>query len=129
MALLLALVRAAPERVALLARLRTMGLTRRQGRGLLVVESLPLALAAAGGGVLAGWAAVALLGPGIDLTATALGGRSAAGVPGPVTPAADPWSLLLPAAAVVVLAVAASAAQAWAATGRTTTELRAGDTR
>ncbi|MFJ9700716.1 FtsX-like permease family protein [Streptomyces fradiae] len=128
-ALLLALVRAAPERVALLARLRTMGLTRRQGRGLLVVESLPLALAAAGGGVLAGWAAVALLGPGIDLTATALGGRSAAGVPGPVTPAADPWSLLLPAAAVVVLAVAASAAQAWAATGRTTTELRAGDTR
>ncbi|MFE1579632.1 FtsX-like permease family protein [Streptomyces fradiae] len=128
-ALLLALVRAAPERVALLARLRTMGLPRRQGRGLLVVESLPLALAAAGGGVLAGWAAVALLGPGIDLTATALGGRSAAGVPGPVTPAADPWSLLLPAAAVVVLAVAASAAQAWAATGRTTTELRAGDTR
>ncbi|GAA4939204.1 hypothetical protein GCM10023238_01110 [Streptomyces heliomycini] len=62
-------MRAAPERAALLARLRTMGLTRAQGRRLLVLESLPQALLAALGGVLTAWATVRLLAPGIDLTA------------------------------------------------------------
>lgn len=59
-ALLLALLRAAPERAALLARLRTMGLTRAQGRRLLVLESLPQALLAAGGGALTGWSTIRL---------------------------------------------------------------------
>lgn len=68
LALLLSLASAAPERAALLARLRTMGLTRAQGRRLLVLESLPQALPAALGGILTGWAAVRLLSPGIDLT-------------------------------------------------------------
>ncbi|GGQ00912.1 FtsX-like permease family protein [Streptomyces roseolilacinus] len=129
LALLLALLQAAPERTALLARLRTMGLTRRQGRRLLVLESLPQALLAAGGGVLTGWVAIGLLAPGIDLAAPALAGRGGFAATGPVPPAADPWSLLLPAVAVVVLAVGVAAAQAWPATRRTTTELRAGDAR
>ena len=77
--LLLALARAAPERTALLARLRTMGLTRRQARRLLVLEALPQAVLAAAGGTLTGWAAIRLLAPGIDLTAT---GPGAGGAPG-----------------------------------------------
>ncbi|CAL9570062.1 FtsX-like permease family protein [Streptomyces sp. enrichment culture] len=129
LALLLALLQAAPERTALLVRLRTMGLTRRQGRRLLVLESLPQALLAAGGGTLTGWVAIGLLGPGIDLAAPALAGRGEGAATGPVAPVADPWSLLLSALAVVVLAVAVAAATARPATRRTTTELRAGDTR
>ncbi|CAM5654838.1 hypothetical protein SALBM217S_04902 [Streptomyces griseoloalbus] len=57
------LLRAAPERAALLARLRTMGLTRAQGRRLLILESLPQALLAAVGGVLTAWAAIRLPAP------------------------------------------------------------------
>ncbi|NNN37578.1 ABC transporter permease, partial [Streptomyces sp. S3(2020)] len=72
LALLLSLLRAAPERTALLARLRTMGLTRAQGRRLLILESLPQAVLASAGGALTGWATVALLSPGIDLTTIAL---------------------------------------------------------
>ncbi|CAL9311743.1 FtsX-like permease family protein [Streptomyces sp. SudanB25_2051] len=129
LALLLALLQAAPERTALLVRLRTMGLTRRQGRRLLVLESLPQALLAAAGGVLTGWVAIVLLGPGIDLTAPALAGHGGGAATGPVAPVAEPWSLLLSALAVVVLAVAVAAVTARSATRRTTTELRAGDTR
>ncbi|MFI6287546.1 FtsX-like permease family protein [Streptomyces sp. NPDC051018] len=129
LALLLSLLRSAPERVALLARLRTMGLTRRQGRRLLVLESLPQTLLAAVGGVLAGWAAILLLSPGIDLDRLALAARRLSS-PVPVRLTADPWSLLLPAFAVVVIAAGVAAAQAWVTTRRTsTTELRAGDTR
>ncbi|MFJ8807936.1 FtsX-like permease family protein [Streptomyces sp. NPDC102490] len=128
LALLLSLASAAPERAALLARLRTMGLTRAQGRRLLVLESLPQALPAALGGVLTGWAAVRLLSPGIDLTTIA--------VSAPTSPAgraelsADPWSLAVPAVAVLVLAVGVAAFQAWW-TGRrgAVAELRAGDAR
>ncbi|MGW6919350.1 hypothetical protein ACWGB8_36880 [Kitasatospora sp. NPDC054939] len=67
LAVLLTLLRAAPERVALLARLRTMGLRPRQGLALILAEALPQALVAALGGGLAALAAVALLGPAIDL--------------------------------------------------------------
>ncbi|MEV5434858.1 FtsX-like permease family protein [Streptomyces sp. NPDC052682] len=128
LALLLTLVRAAPERAAFLARLRTMGLTRAQGRRLLVLESLPQALLAAAGGALTAWAAIRLLAPGIDLTTIAL-----ASTPSPQgrTPLrTDPLSLLVPAVAVVVLAVGIAAGQAWW-TGRrgAVRELRAGDTR
>lgn len=128
LALLLALLRAAPERTAMLARLRTMGLTRAQGRRLLVLESLPQAVLAAAGGALTGWATIRLLSPGIDLTTIALpAGAASAG--GNVL-RTDPLSLALPAAGVLVLAVAVAVAQAWW-TGRrgSVRELRAGDAR
>ncbi|MGW2558946.1 ABC transporter permease [Streptomyces sp. NPDC001514] len=130
LALLLSLLQTAPERAALLARLRTMGLTTRQGRQLLGLESLPQALLAAGGGILVGWATILLLAPGIDLGRLAL--ATAPGV-APVDGAslrADPWSLALPAAGVVALAGAVAAGQAWWAGRRgSITELRAGDMR
>jgi putative ABC transport system permease protein len=128
LALLLALLRAAPERAALLARLRTMGLTRAQGRRLLVLESLPQALLAAVGGALTGWATVRLLSPGIDLTTLAL--PSTAAATGGNALRTDPLSLLLPAAAVLLLTVGVAAGQAWW-TGRkgSVRELRAGDAR
>ncbi|MFC4471114.1 ABC transporter permease [Streptomyces xiangluensis] len=130
LALLLALVRAAPERAALLARLHTMGLTRSQGRRLLVLEALPGALLAAAGGALTGWAAVRLLAPGIDLTTIALATPGGAPPPGTAPLHTDPASLLLPALAVLLLATGIAAAQAWW-TGRkgSVTELRAGDAR
>ncbi|MFI6849156.1 hypothetical protein ACIBJD_31785 [Kitasatospora sp. NPDC050467] len=69
LAVLLTLLRAAPERVALLARLRTMGLRPRQGLALIIAETLPQTLIAAVGGGLSALAAAALLGPAIDLSA------------------------------------------------------------
>ncbi|MFD7000175.1 hypothetical protein ACFWA5_28860 [Streptomyces mirabilis] len=130
LALLLSLLRSAPERAALLARLRTMGLTPRQGRRLLSLDALPQALLAASGGMLAGWATVRLLAPGIDLERLAL--ATAAGRV-PVIGASlrtDVWSLLLPAAGTVLLAWAVAVAQAWWAGRRTSiTELRTGGMR
>ncbi|MGV9989928.1 FtsX-like permease family protein [Streptomyces sp. NPDC003374] len=128
LALLLALLRAAPERAALLARLRTMGLTRAQGRRLLVLESLPQALLAAAGGALTGWATVRLLSPGIDLTVVALPSTAEAAAGRGLR--TDPLSLALPALAVLLLAVGVAVAQAWW-TGRrgSVRELRAGDAR
>ncbi|MFJ9442219.1 hypothetical protein ACIRRH_10130 [Kitasatospora sp. NPDC101235] len=69
LAVLLTLLRAAPDRTAVLARLRTMGLRPRQGLALIVAESLPQTLAAAVGGGLVAMAAVALLGGAFDLSA------------------------------------------------------------
>ncbi|MFF8836690.1 FtsX-like permease family protein [Streptomyces sp. NPDC015130] len=129
-AVLLSLMQSAPERNTLLARLRTMGLTRRQGRRLLGLEALPQAVLAALGGMLVGWATVPLLAPGIDLFRLAL-----ATAPGfaPLDSAplrADPWSLVLPALGVVVLTGLAAAGQAWWAGRRSSIkELRAGDAR
>lgn len=104
LAVLLALLHSAPQRAALLARLRTIGLSRGQGRRLLVLESLPQALLAAGGGVLSAVAAITLLAPGVDLAHVALAARGRLAELGDVTLRADPWSLLLPAVGVVVLA-------------------------
>ncbi|WP_445524570.1 ABC transporter permease [Streptomyces cyslabdanicus] len=128
LALLLALLRAAPERAALLARLRTMGLTRAQGRRLLVLESLPQALLAAAGGALTGWATVLLLSPGVDLTTIALPSTGAS--VGENALRTDPLSLALPAAAVLLLTVGIAMGQAWW-TGRrgSVRELRVGDAR
>ncbi|WP_416978489.1 ABC transporter permease [Streptomyces sp. T028] len=127
LALVLSLLRAAPERAALLARLRTLGLTSRQGRRLLGLEALPQALVTAGGGVAVGWATVLLVAPGVDLDRLAL--PTTTGAQG-ATLRADLWSLVLPAAGAVLLAGAVALGQAWWAGRRTPiTHLRAGDMR
>lgn len=126
LALLLSLLRAAPERIALLARLRTMGLTRAQGRRLLVLESLPQAVLAAAGGALTGWGAIRLLAPGMDLTAVALPPSVVPRGQTPLSP--DAWSLTLPTLAVVAVTVGIAGVQAWWAGRRgAVRELRAGD--
>ncbi|WLW54921.1 ABC transporter permease [Streptomyces sp. YU58] len=128
LALLLALLRTAPERIALLARLRTMGLTRAQGRRLLVLESLPQAALAATGGFLTGWATIHLLAPGIDLTTIALAAPQ--GSAGRTSLRTDPLSLTAPAASVLLLTVGVATAQAWWSGRRgSVRELRAGDSR
>ncbi|ULR49150.1 ABC transporter permease [Streptomyces deccanensis] len=125
LALVLTVLRTAPARGALLARLRTMGMTRSQGRRLLILTALPQAFLAAAGGVLTGWAAIHLLSPGVDITAVALASPSA--VEGAVL-RTDPLSLAVPALAVLLLAVGVPAGQAWW-TGRrgSVRELRLGD--
>ncbi|MEU0673782.1 ABC transporter permease [Streptomyces sp. NPDC006172] len=125
LALMLTVLRTAPERGALLARLRTMGMTRSQGRRLLILTSLPQAFLAATGGVLTGWAAVRLLSPGVDLATIALASPSALEGAALRT---DPLSLAVPALAVLLLAVGAPAAQAWWSGRRgSVRELRLGD--
>ncbi|MDN3022824.1 ABC transporter permease [Streptomyces sp. S.PB5] len=130
LALLLSLLRAAPERTALLARLRTMGLTRSQGRRLLILESLPQAVLAAVGGALTGWATVILLSPGIDLTTIALASSAPAAPSGRAELSTSPLSLAIPATAVVLMTVGVAGVQAWWSGRRgSVRELRAGDTR
>ncbi|SHK96844.1 FtsX-like permease family protein [Actinacidiphila paucisporea] len=130
LALLLSLMAAAPGRLALLARLRTLGMPQRQSRRLVLLESLPQVLLAAVGGVLVGLAVVPLLGPGIDLHALTFG-SSGRETPQPSTGIglrADPWSLALPSAVLLLLACAVLLGQAWlSGRRRESTELRAGD--
>jgi putative ABC transport system permease protein len=129
LAVLLSLLQTAPERTTLLARLRTMGLTPRQGRRLLAFEAMPQALLAAFGGLLVGWATIVLLAPGIDLGALALAGGDPS-APQTAALRTDPWSLALPAIGVVALATAVAGVQArWASRRGSIKELRAGDTR
>ncbi|MFJ3913596.1 hypothetical protein [Streptomyces vinaceus] len=121
LAVLLRLTRTLPERAALLARLRTMGLRRRQGVQLILAETLPQTLAAAAGGALVAAAAVALLGPAMDLS-TLVGASVPTGVrltAGPVLTQALGLAALV-AAAVLVEAATSGRRQI-------TTELRAGD--
>ncbi|CBG67688.1 putative membrane protein [Streptomyces scabiei 87.22] len=126
LALVLTVLRTAPERAALLARLRTMGMTRSQGRRLLILTALPQAFLAAAGGVLTGWAAIHLLAPGVDLSALALATPSAAEGAALRT---DPLSLAVPALTVLLLAVGVPAGQAWWVGRRgSVRELRLGDT-
>ncbi|MFD6974551.1 hypothetical protein ACFWBA_40675, partial [Streptomyces sp. NPDC059949] len=123
LAVLLTLMRAVPERAALLARLRTMGLRRRQGVALILAETLPQTLAAALGGALVAAAAVALLGPAMDLS-TLVGASAPTGVrltAGPVLTQALGLAALV-AAAVLIEAATSGRRQI-------TTELRAGDQR
>jgi putative ABC transport system permease protein len=115
LALLLSLLRGAPQRRAVLARLRTMGMTRRQSQGLVLLETAPPALLGVVGGCLVGLAAVPLLRPDIDLTALAF----TAAPHDPRTDAADavlrldPASLLLPSAGLLLLACAVLTTQTW----------------
>ncbi|WP_407564986.1 hypothetical protein [Streptomyces sp. 184] len=129
LAVLLSLLRAAPERIALLARLRTMGFSRRHGRRLLVLEALPQLVAAGLVGALAGLVTVRLLGPGIDLSALALGEESPDLLgAGGAELRADPLALALPSVAVPGLALAAVLVQAWwGGRRRAVRELRAGE--
>lgn len=130
LAVLLSLLRTAPERGTLLARLRTMGIGSRQGARLLGFEAMPQALLAAVGGLLVGRATIALLAPGVDLVRLALSTGPGSGLPYDATLRTDPWSLVLPAVGVIVLTAAMAGVQAWW-TGRrgSITELRAGDSR
>ncbi|MEU3061505.1 hypothetical protein [Streptomyces subrutilus] len=123
LAVLLTLVRAAPERAALLARLRTMGLRPRQGVALILAEALPQALAAAFGGALVAAAAVVLLGPAVDLS-------SMVGSAVPTGLGLAPWPVLSQAVGLAALVAGVVLAEA-AISGRRqiTTELRAGDNR
>uniref|UniRef100_UPI0004C88894 hypothetical protein n=1 Tax=Streptomyces sp. NRRL S-378 TaxID=1463904 RepID=UPI0004C88894 len=123
LAVLLTLMRTVPERAALLARLRTMGLRRRQGVALILAETLPQTLAAALGGALVAAAAVVLLGPAMDLS-TLVGASVPTGVR---LTAAPVLTQALGLAALVAVAVLVEAATS----GRRqiTTELRAGDQR
>ncbi|MFF3371888.1 ABC transporter permease [Streptomyces sp. NPDC002680] len=125
LALLLTVLRTAPEHSALLARLRTMGMSRSQGRRLLILTALPQALLAAAGGLLTGWAGIHLLSPGVDLTTLALASPSALEGAALRT---DPLSLAVPALTVLLLAVGVPAGQAWWTNRRgSVRELRMGD--
>ncbi|MFF3620686.1 hypothetical protein [Streptomyces sp. NPDC002467] len=123
LAVLLTLMRAAPDRAALLARLRTMGLQPRRGVALILAETWPQALVAALGGGLVAAAAVLLLGPAVDLSSLV-----GAKVPTGLGPAASP--VLTQALGIAALVTAAVLAEA-SISGRRqiTTELRAGDQR
>ncbi|MCZ1015870.1 FtsX-like permease family protein [Streptomyces noursei] len=128
LALFLSLLQTAPERARLLTGLRALGLPPSQGRRLLVLEALPQALLAALGGTLTGAATLRLLGPGTDLTPLALPLASGPTPTAPVHLRPDPASLLLPSAALLVLALATSLLQAHAGRLRTTTaESRTGE--
>ncbi|MFI1442115.1 FtsX-like permease family protein [Streptomyces fructofermentans] len=123
--LLLTVLRTAPERGALLARLRTMGMSRSQGRRLLILTALPQAFLATAGGLLTGWAGMHLLSPGVDLTTVAL---ASSATDDAATLRTDPLSLALPALTVLLLAVAVPACQAWWVSRRgSVRELRMGD--
>ncbi|MFJ2189779.1 hypothetical protein ACIOJE_17835 [Kitasatospora sp. NPDC087861] len=121
LAVLLTLFRAAPDRTALLARLRTMGLRPRQGLALIVTEALPQTFAAAVGGGLVAVAAVALLGGAFDIS-TLVG----ANVGDALTPVLLP--VLLPTAGLALLVGLGVALETLVAGRRQiATDLRAGE--
>lgn len=121
LAVLLTLFRAAPDRTALLARLRTMGLRPRQGLALIVTEALPQTLAAALGGGAVALAAVALLGGAFDIS-TLVGAK----VGDAITPVLLP--VLLPTAGLALLVALGVIAETLIAGRRQiATELRAGE--
>ncbi|MEV7024725.1 FtsX-like permease family protein, partial [Kitasatospora sp. NPDC093558] len=123
LAVLLTLFRAAPERGAMLARLRTLGLRPRQGLALILAEALPQTLAAALGGALVAFAAVGLLGPAFDLSALV-----GVHVGEQLTPALLP--VLLPTAGLALVVCAGVVAETVVSGRRQlAAELRAGDQR
>ncbi|MFD0275320.1 hypothetical protein ACFVHB_15640 [Kitasatospora sp. NPDC127111] len=123
LAVLLTLVRTAPERAALLARLRTMGLRPRQGLALILAEAVPQSVVAAVGGGLVALAATALLGPAFDLSVLV-----GAEVPPGLEPAVPP--VLRQVLALVALVTVGVVAEALIAGRRQiATELRVGEQR
>ncbi|MFJ2863283.1 hypothetical protein [Kitasatospora sp. NPDC087314] len=121
LAVLLTLFRAAPDRTALLARLRTMGLRPRQGLALIITEALPQTLTAAVGGGLVAVAAVALLGGAFDIS-TLVGAE----VGEVITPVLMP--VLLPTAGLALLVGLGVVVETLVAGRRQiATELRAGE--
>ncbi|MFJ6776258.1 hypothetical protein ACIQOV_35765, partial [Kitasatospora sp. NPDC091257] len=121
LAVLLTLLRAAPDRTAVLARLRTMGLRPRQGLALIVAEALPRTLAAAVGGAVVAAVAAVLLGPAFDLS-TLIGAKAGDGLGPAVLP------VLLPTAGLALVACLGVVLETLVA-GRwqIATELRAGE--
>ena len=67
--MLISLLMSAPSRDMTLARLATMGLGRGQARRLVLLETLPLVLAATAGGVASAWVLGPLIAPSISLSA------------------------------------------------------------
>ncbi|MDI5964967.1 FtsX-like permease family protein [Streptantibioticus silvisoli] len=129
-ALLLSFAAGAAQRASALARLRTMGMTRRQFRGVVLLETVPPTLLALAGGVVVAGAAVPLAGRQLDLRTLAFG-PAAATVP-PVAANLslhlDAVWLVLPAAGLLAVAVLTLLSQVWWA-GRLneSTQLRMGD--
>jgi putative ABC transport system permease protein len=101
---LISLLMSAPSRDMTLTRLATMGLGRGQTRRLVLVETLPLVLAATVGGVASAWALAPLVAPSISLASLT---GSGAGVPVRI----EPLPLAACAAGLVLLAAGVLAAQ------------------
>lgn len=94
-ALLCGLTMGARSREQALARLATMGLSRRQANRLVLLENLPALVAALVGGVVCTVAIGALIGPGIDLGVFT-------GTAQTVPLRVDPWTLALAGAAIAL---------------------------
>lgn len=94
-ALLSGLTMGARSREQALARLATMGLSRRQANRLVLLENLPALVAALVGGVVCTVAIGALIGPGIDLGVLT-------GTAQTVPLRVDPWTLTLAGAAIAL---------------------------
>jgi putative ABC transport system permease protein len=101
---LISLLMSAPSRDMTLTRLATMGLGRGQARRLVLVETLPLVLAATAGGVASAWALAPLVAPSISLASLT---GSGAGVPVRI----EPLPLAACAGGLVLLAAGVLAAQ------------------
>ena len=101
---LISLLMSAPSRDMTLTRLVTMGLGRGQARRLVLVETLPLVLAATVGGVASAWALAPLVAPSISLASLT---GSGAGVPVRI----EPLPLAACAAGLVLLAAGVLAVQ------------------
>ncbi|MEU4422197.1 FtsX-like permease family protein [Actinoplanes sp. NPDC024001] len=101
LAVVLIVLADAPARIRALSRLHTMGLSLRQGRGLLLYEVVPPVAVAFATGALVGVLLPDLLGPALGL------GEFSAGIAGRTS--VGPW---LPAAALLLVAAALTAAVA-----------------
>lgn len=102
---LIAIAGTARSRRLTLARLRVMGVSTRQARGIELSETLPLVVATAAGGVVCAWALGPLIGPALNLSAFT-GGAAA-------VPVGARWAPLgATAAGLVVLTLLALAVEA-----------------
>lgn len=120
-ALLSGLTMGARSREQALARLATMGLSRRQANRLVLLENLPALIAALVGGVVCTVAIGALIGPGIDLGVFT-------GTAQTVPLRVDPWILTLAGAAIAVTTAVTLAGHTVAAHRRgVTSALRLGN--